>query len=333
MNYTKESCPVCGKQFTETDDIAVCPVCGTPHHRECYLEQKHCSNEEKHAEGFEWQASDEPVLPFVEHLNRERNGNAEKTACPYCGMENDVGEPVCKYCGASLNNGNFGNEQNQDGRVFIPSAFGPNVVQIQPNDVIGGHTVSDMADFVQRNAEKYIPKFYKIERTGNKVSFNWAAFLFAPYWFFYRKMHVIGFAFMIISLLVSVLCTTPDVQAASKELTAAYEQFLSGNSQITQQQLSNMAMSLYMMPEMLISSGFSVLMHIFAGLFANALYKKKVQKDINWAKEAANSPEAYRILLFKRGGVSLFMVVLSAVGLFCAEQIISMFIMGGGNTI
>ncbi len=33
-------CPVCMKKFTETDDIAVCPECGTPHHRECYLKKR-----------------------------------------------------------------------------------------------------------------------------------------------------------------------------------------------------------------------------------------------------------------------------------------------------
>ncbi len=325
MNYTKESCPICGKQFTETDDIAVCPVCGTPHHRECYLEQKHCSNEEKHAEGFEWKPSDEVSLPFIEHLNTNQP-EPQKVICPYCGSENAPEEPVCTSCGARLYN-NPG--QNTVPFEPIPTYGMPNVVQIQPNDIIGGHTVADTADFVQRNADRYIPKFYKMERTGNKISFNWAAFLFGPYWFFYRKLPVIGFVMMIVMLLASIICTTPDVQAATNELNAAYEQFLSGNSAITQQQLSEMITNLYMMPEMLISSVFNILLHVFAGLFANAFYMNKVKKDISWVKESAGSPEQYRLMLFSRGGVSLVMVVLSVFGYFCANQILARFLFGG----
>lgn len=330
MNYTKENCPVCGKQFTENDDIAVCPVCGTPHHRECYLERKECANTAKHAEGFEWTPSDEPQLPNIEHSFNAGTPENDKIVCPYCGRANDVGEPVCVSCGARL----YGNApENSVPFTQVPNYGNPNVVQIQPNDIIGGHTVADTAEFVQRNAEKYIPKFYKMERTGKKISFNWAAFLFSPYWFFYRKMNLIGAAFMIVSLAVSVLCTTPGVLAAMEQFNNAYQQFISGNESITQQQLNDLLMNYLTMPEMMISSAANFLLHLAAGIFGNYYYKQKVKKDISWVKESANSPEQYRILLFKRGGVSLTMVVLSAVGIYCLEQIISMVLLkiqGGG---
>lgn len=328
MNYTKETCPVCQKQFTETDDIAVCPVCGTPHHRECYLEQKHCSNEGKHAEGFEWTPSEEQWLPHIEHVRNNDPSITGEVFCPFCGMKNSENNQICSYCGASLKDDSE-NAQNQDGRVFVPSAFGPDVIQIQPNDIISGHTVSDTAEFVQRNADKYIPKFYKMERRGQKLSFNWAAFLFAPYWFFYRKMHVIGFAIMVVSLLVSAICTTPDVTAAYNEYYNALSAFMQGSAALSQQELNDMAMNIQMMPEVMIDSAFTVLIHILSGFFANALYKRKVTKDISWAKENAVSPEQYRVMLFKKGGVSLMMLVLSVVGFYCAQQIIAMFLNGG----
>jgi uncharacterized Zn finger protein (UPF0148 family) len=42
--FCDEQCPVCGNTFTETDDVVVCPDCGTPHHRSCYCESGKCAN-------------------------------------------------------------------------------------------------------------------------------------------------------------------------------------------------------------------------------------------------------------------------------------------------
>lgn len=329
MNYTEERCPVCGEQFAETDDIAVCPICGTPHHRECYLEQKHCSNEDKHSEDFEWRPTYESFLERVEHAP-SRVEELNKVYCPYCGSENAPEEPVCTNCGARLyNNAQASQENPYQTPAGDYQTFGANVVQIQPNDIISGHTVADTAEYVQRNADKYIPKFFRMERTGRKLSFNWAAFLFGPYWFFYRKLPVIGFVIMIASLVVSALCTTPDITAAYNEYYNALTGFMQGSAAITQEQLGDMAMKIQMMPESIIDSSFTVLVHIFCGLFANVLYKNKAVKDISWAKEAAASPEQYRVMLFKKGGVSLAMLLLSLFGFYCAQQIVAMFLNGG----
>ena len=58
MDFTKFHCPVCNSNFTENDDVVVCPDCGTPHHRECYKKIGKCFNENMHgsdsisAEGY-----------------------------------------------------------------------------------------------------------------------------------------------------------------------------------------------------------------------------------------------------------------------------------------
>ena len=54
MRYIGEQCPVCQKEFTAEDDIVVCPECGTPHHRDCYMLGNRCANEELHAAGEKW---------------------------------------------------------------------------------------------------------------------------------------------------------------------------------------------------------------------------------------------------------------------------------------
>ena len=43
-NYTGK-CFSCGEVFKDGDDIVVCPECGTPYHRECYLKEGKCIND------------------------------------------------------------------------------------------------------------------------------------------------------------------------------------------------------------------------------------------------------------------------------------------------
>ncbi len=38
-------CPCCREEITEDDNYVVCSVCRTPHHTECWLKTKHCSEE------------------------------------------------------------------------------------------------------------------------------------------------------------------------------------------------------------------------------------------------------------------------------------------------
>ena len=46
--YNGILCEHCKKAFTNDDDIVVCPVCGAPHHRECYVQNGNCANADKH---------------------------------------------------------------------------------------------------------------------------------------------------------------------------------------------------------------------------------------------------------------------------------------------
>jgi hypothetical protein len=61
FRYSNDSCPVCNQFFQADDDIVVCPICGTPHHRECYKQSGICGNADKHGDDFIWetQASEE----------------------------------------------------------------------------------------------------------------------------------------------------------------------------------------------------------------------------------------------------------------------------------
>ena len=41
--YKGYKCAACGNVFDENDDVVVCPECGAPHHRSCYLEKGQCA--------------------------------------------------------------------------------------------------------------------------------------------------------------------------------------------------------------------------------------------------------------------------------------------------
>jgi len=45
------------------------------------------------------------------------------------------------------------------------------------------------AVYVRDKVDYYMDKFSKIQMSGDKVSWNWAAFLFTSYWLIYRKMY------------------------------------------------------------------------------------------------------------------------------------------------
>ena len=40
---TNRHCVACGLEFGENDDVVCCPVCGAPHHRECYKKTNECA--------------------------------------------------------------------------------------------------------------------------------------------------------------------------------------------------------------------------------------------------------------------------------------------------
>ncbi len=71
MRYISEVCETCGKKFVDGDDVVVCPICGTPHHRSCYEKEGHCVNENKHG-NFEWKPTHvEKPQPTIENLEND----------------------------------------------------------------------------------------------------------------------------------------------------------------------------------------------------------------------------------------------------------------------
>lgn len=120
--YKDKKCPVCNEVFKEDDDIVTCPVCGTPHHRECYKSLGRCANLDLHKTEFSFLRDD------------------KETAKPEA-EKHDEKKAVHEAAGEGVRN------------IAESSAAQPD------EEMIDGVAISDIYDYVGVNQHKFIPKF------------------------------------------------------------------------------------------------------------------------------------------------------------------------------
>lgn len=296
FRYEKQPCPVCNENFQPNDDIVVCPVCGSPHHRECYKKNGECGNFEKHNDGFRW-TPEKAEEPTNEPVKNEPQNNIP----PFMS-----GQPF--------------SSQDASSTVFFGN--GTNPLSLFPKDMEEDVLTDEVADFVQINSVKYIQNFFYTK--SEKRTFNWAAFFFTPYWFFYRKLYKLGAIFLAITLLLSVgFSFMPPVQklyADMTEWTEKYaiedledmseEEIINANDERNAFILENPTGSVLMMAQ----AGISLAIHIFIGFKANKWYYNHSIENIRKIKSEEPDTQKQRLLLFKSGGASMgaaFLAVLA----------------------
>lgn len=274
MKYTGVKCVACGEVFDENSDAVVCPVCGAPHHRDCWMHSGRCAMNDAHTEGYMW--------IFPEEIRQARQEEAEKTGasanegpelklkngeniipCPRCGSANYENDIYCLRCGTKLKSDTAGNESSrngmfeEDGREneFFGSPFKKDERSdeyyssirndfnrfggISPEALIDGIPCAEYSDYVGGSKPgKIIRKVSTIERYDRKFSWSWAALLLGPIWYFWRKMVKEGviFSFVLIFLACTygVLQLTPAVVEFYKEMFTAASQAASGNVSIAE---------------------------------------------------------------------------------------------------
>lgn len=279
-NYTGARCPVCNKRFVDNDDIVVCPVCGAPHHRECYSRLGHCALAELHIDGHTWQPPE-----------REENAQEPDAAvCPACGAKNPATGIFCQKCGAPLSRQSapdFGGQapfgqtpfgaQAPFGRPGGPqanpytSAFGG----LDPAEEIEGVSARDIALYVGENSQYFLPRFKQIAgRSGFTI--NFCALFFNFFYFFYRKMYGIG-AILLGLLAASQIPTLFVLPETIRFVLSHMEDILNGFNVFnlfapTEHLWAYSAM--YYMRFVLLAAGI-----VFA-CFANRLYMRHVLKNV-----------------------------------------------------
>lgn len=336
MNYNNQPCKSCGEIMHDGDDIVVCPVCATPQHRSCWMQNGHCINEELHASGYVWEkekgcaepaSAEKEALPAgVCHICGSENpedalhcGNcgallgenaSENKKCPNCGKVNDPDAVHCNQCGFPLNStGSF-----YPGNPYLAGT------DIDPDEMIGEHSAGDLSVFVQTASRRYLPKFRKIAK-GKKTTFNWAAFFFSPHWFFYRKLYKPGIAFLAVfatvSLVISGLFTQEitDYTNALYEVTAKMEKAdeITDEEYIALEKQLEEAMKKMAVP-LAVQAGTSIILGLICALTANRLYYKKIIEDMKLINDSVREENLRKLMISRRGGTSVIAYATSLFG-------------------
>jgi predicted amidophosphoribosyltransferase len=114
----KKTCPYCQSAIKQESDTIYCSDCGTPHHIECWEENRGCTtygcSKNSVAEIKTETGTDigKRTLEEIEKIfQEEKKTKPKETDCKYCGKKIDVNSKYCKHCG---------NKQSED---QIPSPF------------------------------------------------------------------------------------------------------------------------------------------------------------------------------------------------------------------
>lgn len=300
-NYSGAKCISCGEVFKDGDDVVVCPECGTPYHRECYLREGKCINEKLHESGQSWR-------------QEEKEKNSENVRCIRCGFENTPDKLFCEKCGTPLmkndteterpfndmgrqagfnNQGTAGSFNQQGDSQYNP--FGRQLVFDKDTD-LDGIKLDDYAKYVKSNPLVFLSNFIRFGKFGGKISLNFAAFIFPHLYFLFRKMNLVG----IIMLIVTGLLNIPTAIEYLESGMLGYTINIGVDVESTLfQGISTAAWYV------------SLALQFFAGFFANYIYYKTAQKNIREIRnqDIADEEEIVRRISSK-GGTSWAAVIL-----------------------
>ncbi len=315
-----QSCPVCQKKFQKEDDIVVCPVCGAPHHRACFLETGHCHFEETHGTSEQW--SRENAKTNAKQDNTEEASSTRR--CPHCGFDNPRFAEFCGHCGRSIDTETSSEPDESEphastrfgqvpfpGGTFREFTYVPfhapvqNTGGVDPDMEIGGEKAADVAKTVGRNEPYYMPAFAKFEQTGKSVKWNWAAFIFTPFWLLYRKCYLTGGLMMLFSLLQQVIVDY--IEIVKLNLFSGGESYADMMERI-QVCMADDSLNKYLA----IISMFtlvSAVLHLFFGAMGNAIYEHTCLHKIRKAKQKFGNE--YRDILPVAGGTSAVLGMIS----------------------
>ena len=276
LKYKGIKCPACEKEFTETDDIVVCPECGAPYHKECA--KNGCILTKLHEKGETWQPEEKKEAKF--------DGNLPKR-CSRCGTANPTEKLHCEVCGTPLINETETPKEDNPYNYIPFNPFINPLGGVGADEEISSVPVKDLALLVKENTHYYIPRFKSVATT-KKGGFNWSAFLFNIYFFIYRKM----WGMAILAFIISAILSIPSMFYLYEYIEALY-----------------LGLDIPEIPDkiyfaMQVCSYMSLAIRLLYGIFANRIYATICFKKAKKLRKRYGEKPDYSTILSAKGGTS-----------------------------
>ena len=309
LNTDGVSCVRCHAYLFPEDDIVYCPVCGAPHHRECYNQLGHCALEEFHGTDRQYDKvkAREEEQAAAEMPNTGENAEGLIT-CQMCHEKYDFALNACPKCGAPNIAKAGGSFVNFDFLGGVPADY----------DIGDGITADEAKRFVAANTPRYIPKF-AVLNVKNKLSWNWLAFLFPCGWMLSRKMYKNGIIAGLLTV-ISSLFYLPFMNAINNLGTTPGET----QAQIMQSIYEHLPkMGAAVIAALLAGFVLNIAVRILSALFGDYLYKQYAISSIKTIRaESEDMDYDYR----KKGGVNIFLFLLGTMAVQYLPALIGIFI-------
>ena len=309
LNTEGVSCVRCHAYLFPEDDIVYCPVCGAPHHRECYNQLGHCALEEFHGTDRQYDKvkAREAEQSAAEMPNTGENAEGLIT-CQMCHEKYDFALNACPKCGAPNIAKAGGSFVNFDFLGGVPADY----------DIGDGITADEAKRFVAANTPRYIPKF-AVLNAKNKLSWNWLAFLFPCGWMLSRKMYKNGVVAGLLTV-ISSLFYLPFMNAINNLGTTPGET----QAQIMQSIYEHLPkMGAAVIAALLAGFVLNIAVRILSALFGDYLYKQYAISSIKTIRaESEDMDYDYR----KKGGVNIFLFLLGTMAVQYLPALIGIFI-------
>ncbi len=354
MRYKDIECSVCGKKFDENSDVVVCPVCGTPCHRECWQSVGHCIHDSEHDLGYRW------VFPVKEYAQEEQpnaeQGNPDNpfdgikfkngenvVRCPNCDTANYENDMYCSRCHAPLkkSDNDFSNDRPQtdeEHKKYVDDIINNfnEYGGLKPDSEVDGIPVREMATYIGGKAPgKFIRRFSTMERYNKSVYPTFGAIL-GPIWFFRHKMIKAGAIVSAVMLLLAAAAGIVGITTPFKQMAKSVADLMGEVTQGTMSS-SDMQNALYSIQEAYANAEYTsedltrakianVLYYLFiygvpmtSFLVGMSAYRIKINNDIMKIRGECSTMDEYMNTLSLKGGTSAGLTVLGVlVCLFAA---------------
>lgn len=273
MRFENVKCDGCGRTFKKNDDIVVCPVCGTPQHRECWEKAEGCINKDKHEEGFEWKmpevkkpkAASEAAEEVKKHLPPQ----------PTHVFDEAMGREIPDF------------NYIVESRV---QSLAPGISEEQRKEQLCGHNLSDVIAFIGNNASSYVNKFRKREHQ-RKNTFNFGAFFFCPVWFFFRRLYKEGIIYLALTLCLTMLMAAP----AESYMALLDSIMANGPESITEAQYAELMNA---SAPIMIYGVLNILIKLIAGFTGDRMYHRYCTNSLTELDELKRTADNTELLSF-----------------------------------